>query len=140
MAYCALSVGPLNKDMSTMIAHLHCSGHFHKLKSGSDPIANMPRVQLMAMGMRREKGDTARKFPFMVHDLKLLKSVLGLTTADHLTAWCVALLGWFFMLRMSEILVSGNKNQSDDRRPLHMKDIESLSLWESTHWGIMWAK
>ena len=90
--------------------------------------------------MRREEGGAARKLPFMSHDLKMLKSVLGLTTAGHLTVWCVTLQGWFFMLRMSEILVSGIKNQSDDRRPLHMKDIESLSLWESTHWGIMWAK
>ena len=42
------------------------------------------------------------------------------------------------MLRMGEILVSGNKNQSDDRHPLRMKDIEPLSLGKLTHWGIMW--
>ena len=50
LAYLALSVGPPNKDKSTMISHLHGIGHFHKLKLGSNPIANMPSVQLMARG------------------------------------------------------------------------------------------
>ena len=82
LAYLALSVGPLNRDMSTMIAHLHGIWHFHKVKMGPNPISNMPRAQLMVRGMRREKGDTASKLPFTEQDMEMLESVLGLTTTD----------------------------------------------------------
>ena len=46
--------------------------------------------------MRREMGATDRKLPFMVQYLEVLKSVIGLTTIDHLIVWCVTLLGRFF--------------------------------------------
>ena len=85
--------------------------------------------------MSRGKGATARKQPFTAHDLKMLKSVLGLTAADHLTVWRVTLIGRFFMPRMGELLASGNKNQPGDRHPLHMEDIEPLSYGGRTHTG-----
>ena len=37
LAYLALSVGSLNKDMSTTITHLRGVGHFRKLEVGPDP-------------------------------------------------------------------------------------------------------
>ena len=44
LAYLAMSVGPLNKDMPTTITHLRGIGHFRKLQLGPNPIINMPRV------------------------------------------------------------------------------------------------
>ena len=71
----------------------------------------------------------------MAHDLGMLKIVLGLTTTDHLAVWCVALLGWFVMLRMSELLFSGNKNLTDGGHPLHMNGIAPMSCGGRIHWG-----
>ena len=50
LAYLALSVGPLNKDMPTMIAHIRGIGHFQKLKLGSRPTTNIPRAHLAVRG------------------------------------------------------------------------------------------
>ena len=95
LAYLALSVVPLNNDMSTMIAHLHGIGHFHKLKLGPNPITNMPGVQLTASGENGERGQ-GKKVAAHCSGLGDVESVLGLTTTDHLTVWCVALIGCFF--------------------------------------------
>ena len=48
--YLSLSVGPLNKDMSTMITRIHGIGRVQKLKRGTNPIGGMPRVQLTIRG------------------------------------------------------------------------------------------
>ena len=135
LSYLPLSVGPLNKDMSTMITHIHGIGHLRKLRLGANPIGEMPRAQLMVRGMRRDKGPTARKLLFFVYDLKTLKNLLDLDNADRQFVWCAVLLGWFFMLRMGEILVTPNPNMGEERHPLLMRDIEPLSTGARTRWG-----
>ena len=135
MGYVALSVGPLSKAMSTVATHLSGIGYCLRLRSGENPLLSMPRLQLMLKGMYRERGATVRKLPFMLDDLRSLKEVLELGIIDQQIVWCAALLGWFFMLHMSEFLYTKNKNMSADRHPLYMRDIEPRCVGQATHWG-----
>ena len=135
MGYVALSVGPLAKAMSTITTHLSGIGYCHRLKMGDNPLATMPRLELTLRGMQREKGATARKLPFMLGDLKELRSMLDLRVIDQRIVWCSVLLGWFFMLRMSEFLTTNNKNMSADRHPIYMRDIEPRYQGQAAHWG-----
>ena len=134
--YLALSVGPSNKDMSTMITQIREVAHFRKLKLGANPISATPRAHLMIRGMRREKGPAAIKSPFTLSDLKSSNVFLDLDTIDRQIARGAVLLGRFFMLRMSEIAITSNLNLSEDRRPLHMRDVDPLSQGVRAHWGI----
>ena len=106
-----------------MMTHVRGIGYFHKLKMGINPVGKMPMVQLMMKGMRSEKGSTARKLPFMVDDIRSLNDLLNLATIDRKILWSSALLGCFFMLRMSEFLKTHNKNMSQERRPILIRDI-----------------
>ena len=76
-----------------MLTHFHGIGNFRKLKLGPNPISNMPSAKLMTRGMRRGKGESARKLPFTVGDLRSLGALLGLNTVGRIIVWCVTLLG-----------------------------------------------
>ena len=117
-----------------MMTHVRGIGYFHKLKMGINPVGKMPMVQLMMKGMRSEKGSTARKLPFMVDDIRSLNDLLNLATIDRKILWRSALLGWFFILRMSGFLKT-HKNFSEDRRPVLMRDIEPLAKAIRPRWG-----
>ena len=123
----ALSVGPLNEDMATMITHMYGVGQLHKIKLGANPISNMSRVQLMTRGVKREKVPAARKLPFPVDDLRTLKILLDQHSIDRQIAWCDTLMVLFFILIMCEVLVTTNQNISDGRHPRHMLEIEPRS-------------
>ena len=135
MGYVALSVGPMAKAMSTMATHMIGIGHCRRLKTRLNPFSTMPRLHLMAKGMYRERGTAVGKLPFMLDDLRSLKELLDLKVIDQQIVRCSALLGWFFMLRMSGFLVTNNKNMSPDRHPLHMRDVEPRSKGQRTHRG-----
>ena len=94
IGYLALSAGPLNKDTTTMTTHVHGIGYFHKVKLGANPIGGIPMVQRTMKGLRREKGPTARKLPFMAGDLRSPKALLNLETTDRIL-WRSALSGRF---------------------------------------------
>ena len=61
LAYLALSVGPLGKDITTVVGRLNSISYFHRVRTGVNPISLMPRVSLMIRGLRRAKGPTQRK-------------------------------------------------------------------------------
>ena len=86
LSYVALSVGPLGKEVSTMVTHLSAIGFFHRIKYGPNPLNRMSRVQLMLKGLKREKGPTNRKLPITVEDLRALKGLLNLKDPDQLFA------------------------------------------------------
>ena len=56
LCYVALSVGPLGKEVSTMVTHLSDIGYFHRVRTGCNPLVNMPRAQLMLTGFRLARG------------------------------------------------------------------------------------
>ena len=95
----------------------------------------MPRAMLMVRGLKRAKGPTQRKLPISVEDLGTLKGTMDLAQSDQLTLWTATLLGWFFMLRMSEFLDNKNPLMPDGRHPLLMSDIDPLRNGKLTDWG-----
>ena len=135
LSYVALSVGPLGKEVSTMVTHLSAIGFFHRIKYGTNPLNHMSRVQLMLKGLKRAQGPTKRKLPITVEDLRALKGLLNLSDPDQLCLWTTILTGWFFMLRMSEFLVTNSKHAPPGRHPLHMDDVQPLCEGRPTHWG-----
>ena len=60
LSYLALSVGPLGKDIATVVGHLNALSYFRRARSGFNPISHMPRVSLMIRGLRRANGPTQR--------------------------------------------------------------------------------
>ena len=140
MGYVALSVGPMAKSMSTVATHLSGIGYCHRLRTGENPLLGMPRLQLMLKGMHREKGATVRELPFMLGDIRALKNILNLKLVDQQIVWCSALLGWFFMLRMSEFLSTNNKNMSADRRPFSHATLNQGLRGRSPTGDRMWMK
>ena len=126
LSYVALSVGPLGKEVSTMATHLSANGYFHRVKTGHNPLKEMPRVQLMMKGLRRPSGPENRKLPFSLEDIRSLKGLLNLKDVAQITLWASILVGWFFMLRMSEFLATDSQRNPVERHPIHMGDIEPL--------------
>ena len=53
----------------------------------------------------------------------------------QLILWAAILVGWFFLLRMSEFLATNSNFTPSDRHPLHMGDIQPLRKGSPTHWG-----
>ena len=96
IGYLALSAGPLNKDTTTMTTHVHGIGYFRRVKLGTNTVGVMAMVQLMTKGMRREKGPTARKLPFMVGDLMSPNAMLNLEPIDREILRRPSILGWFY--------------------------------------------
>ena len=135
LAYVALSVGPIGKEVSTTVTHLSAIGFFHRIRFGYNPIKDMSRVQLMLKGIRRASGHANRKLPFSAEDLRTLKGMLNLKDTDQLTLWAATLVGWFFMLRMSEFLVSDTKHAPTDRHPIYTNDLEPLCQGAPANWG-----
>ena len=118
-----------------MVTHLSAIGFFHRIKIGVNPLSGMARVQLMLKGLKRASGPTNRKLPFSVEDLRALKGLLNLKEADQLCLWVTILTGWFFMLRMSEFLVTNSSRTPEGRHPIFMEDAQPLHLGSPTHWG-----
>ena len=72
----------------------------------------------------------------MVGDIRSPKALLNLETIGRGILWRSALSGWFFMLRISELLKTNNKTMSEGRLPNRTRDIDPLgngrrSLWEN---------
>ena len=124
LSYVALSVGPLVKEVSTMVTHLSAIGFFHRVRIGVNPLSQMSRVQLMLKGLKRASGPTNRKLSFAIEDLRALKGLLNLNDADQACLWTCILTGWFFMLRMSELLVPNSKHTPPGRHPILMEDVQ----------------
>ena len=70
--YVALPVGPLGKEVSTMVTHLSAIGYLHRARRGINPLTQMSRVQLMLKGLKRAKGPANRKLPASLEDLRAL--------------------------------------------------------------------
>ena len=66
LSYVSLSVGPLGKEVSTMVTHLSAIGFFHRIKFGANPLTKMARAQLMLKGLKRASGPVNRKLPITV--------------------------------------------------------------------------
>ena len=135
LSYVALSVGPLGKEVYTMITHLSAIGYFHRVKSGGNSLVQMSRVHLTLMGSKRANGPTDRKSPFPLEDLMSLKGMLNLKDVDQLTLWESVFAGWFFILRMGEFLVTKSKFPPQGRHPIHMDDVQPLCKGAPTSWG-----
>ena len=134
LAFAALHLGPLERDHATVQNYMTAISHFHKLHDGFNPLLGMKRVQLLLKGAKRVKGPTNRKLPVTVEDLKVVYELLGVDgNIDNRILWCSILLGWHFMLRMSEYVVTGKETQ--ERHPLHMGDIEPLCDGVRCEWG-----
>ena len=137
LSYSALAVGPITKDMTTMITRMRGIGHFQKLKWGPNPIRNMPLVQPAMRGMRREKGPTARKPPFAADDIRSSKNLLDENSGGHQVVRRDTIMGRFSALRISEILSPPTTNMSEERYRLHMGDIAPISKGVRTYWVAM---
>lgn len=135
LSYLALSVGPLGKDITTVVGHLYAISCLRRVKSGQNPISLMPRVSLMSKDLRRPKGPTQRKFPISIEDLRTLSGMLGHTNIDHQILWAAVLLGWFFMLRTGELFDNNDLNRPAGRHPILLSDIDPLCQGNLTHWG-----
>ena len=135
LSYVALSVGPLGKEVSTMVTHLSAIGFFHRVKIGFNPLSKMSMVQLMLKCLKRASGPTNRKLPFTIEDIRSLKGMLNLRDADQACLWACVLTGWFFMLRMSEFLVTNSKHTPPGRHPILMEDVQPLCQGSPTVWG-----
>ena len=81
----------------------------------------MPRVVLKVRWLRRHKGPTQRKLPISLGDLRTLKGMIDMNQIDQSILWETVLLGWFFMLRMSELV--GNKKPAVTRRAAPNPDV-----------------
>lgn len=108
LSYISLSVGPLGGDITTVVGRLNAGGYFHRVTIGQNPTVDMPRVMLMVRGLRRAKGPTQRKIPTTIEDRMALNGMLDLGQVGQQILWATILLGWFFMLRMSEFLDTGD--------------------------------
>ena len=134
MAFAALHLGPLEKDQSTVETYTTAISHFHKLRCGYNPLLAMKRLQLLLKGAKRAKGPTNRKLPVTVEDLEVISGMLhAKDNIDNRILRCNILLGWHFMLRMSEYIVKGK--ETEGRHPLHMEDIEPLKDGVRCEWG-----
>ena len=135
LAYVALSVGPLGKEVSTMVTHLSAIGHFHRIRTGPNPLTKMARVQLTIKGLRRSSGPEKRKPPFSTEDIRAIKGLLNLKELCQFLIWAASLLGRFFMLRMSEFLATESKYKPQGRHPIRMNDVAPMCKGAPTHWG-----
>ncbi|CAE8721383.1 unnamed protein product [Polarella glacialis] len=70
-----------------------------------DPLTFMPRVPLALEGYKRMYGTKERRRPVTVSMLKWIGAGLQRNTQpDHTVLWAAILLGFFFLLRVSELL------------------------------------
>ena len=135
LSYLALSVGPLGKDISSVVGHLNPISYFHRVKTGINPISLMPRVSLMIRGLRRANGPVTRKLPFSIEDPKTLNDMIEHDDIDQQVLWATVLMGWFFMMRMGEHLENNDQNRPASRHPLRMSGIDPLYKGNLTHCG-----
>ena len=135
LAYLALPVGPLGKDIATVVGRLNSISYFHRVRTGINPISLMPRVSLMIRGLRMAKGPTQRKLLVSIEDLNILHSMLDHDNIDQQIVWAAVLLSWFFMLRMGEMFDNNDKCRPSGRHPLIISDIDLLCKGNLTHRG-----
>ena len=95
----------------------------------------MHRLQLTVVGMYSGSGAAPRKFHFAIGGIMSLQLMLDLKIADQQIVRRTSLMGWFFMPRMVGILVNPDKNMSEDRHPIHMRDVEPMANGQSAHRG-----
>ena len=110
-------------------------GYFHRVKTGKNPVADMPRVMLAIRGLRRAKVPARRKLPISVEDLRDPKRMLDLDQIDEQILWAATPIGWFFMLRMSGFPDAENPITPEGRHRILISDIDPLRGGKLTHWG-----
>ena len=55
IAYVALNLGPMERDLGAIQNHLQAIGYFRKLRTGTNPMRTMNRLQNIMKGARRER-------------------------------------------------------------------------------------
>ena len=118
-----------------MVGRLGAIGYCHRVKTGIDPVAAIPRVMLMIRGLGRAQIPARRKLPISVEDMGTPKDMPGLMRIDRQILWATVLLGWFFMLRQSGLLDSENPLTPDGRLPILVSDIDPMCGGKLTRWG-----
>ena len=118
-----------------MAGRLGAIGYFHRVKTGISPVAAMPRVMLMIRGLGRAKSPARRKLPISVEDMGAPKDMPELMRIDRQILCKTVLLGWFFTLRLIELLDSKNPLTPDGRRLILVSDIDPMCGGKLTHWG-----
>ena len=78
-----------------MVGRLGEIGYFHRVKTGIDPVAAIPRVMLMIRGLGRGKGPARRKLPISVEDMGAPKGIPELMRIDRQILLTTVLRGWF---------------------------------------------
>ena len=120
LSYKSLSVGPIGQDIETMIGRLESIGFPHRVRTGKNPVNDIPRALLMVRGLRRARVPTKRKLPISVEDLMPLKEMIRLNQIGRQILRAAALIGWFFTLRAN--------SSTRKTRPRRTGDIRSLFL------------
>ena len=96
-----------------MVGRLGEIGYFHRVKTGIDPVAAIPRVMLMIRGLGRPKGPARRKLPISVEDTGTPNGMPELMRIDQQILATTVLRGWFYTLRLGGLLDSTNPLASD---------------------------
>ena len=124
----------MEKDRATVQTYITAIANFHKVRSGDNPIAGMKRLQLLLKAAKRIKGTTNRKLPATVEDLKVVYDMMDVpSNIDNRILRCSILIGWHFVLRMSEYVVTGKETRQ--RHPIHTEDIEPWRDGARCTWG-----
>ena len=108
LSYLPLSAWPLGKDITTMAGRLVAIGYFHRVKTGIDPVAAVPRVMLTIRGLGREKGPGRRKLSISVEDMGAPNGIPELMRIGQQILLKTVLRGWFSTLRLGGLLDAKN--------------------------------
>ena len=118
LSYLALSDGPLGHDVTSMAGRQEAIGYCHRVKTGTKPVAAMPRVTLMIRALGRALGPARRKLPISVEAMGALKGALELMRIDKQILWAPVLIGRVFALKLSELIDSKNRLAPEGRSPI----------------------
>ena len=83
-------------------------GYFHRVKTGIDPVAAVPRVMLTIRGLGREKGPGRRKLSISVEDMGAPNGIPELMRIGQQILLKTVLRGWFSTLRLGGLLDAKN--------------------------------
>ena len=139
LTYCAVLAGPMQRKSGTLRLRLQAIGFFHRMQTGVNIFAKMPRISLFLKGVLRGEGPPERKIPATVDHLLNAHRSLNMQDRNHQILWGVILVAWYFMLRRSEYLQEGSPKRdtqaTGSRRPLMDGDLLARYEKRYTHWG-----
>ena len=92
IAYVVLNLGPMGWDIGTVQNHMRAIGYFRKMQFGANPLRDMPRLQNLMKGERREKSPPNRKLPVTTEDLN---HIYNMADPDSVTLRCTIIIAWF---------------------------------------------